>query len=52
MGDLATLYRLETRLTELGTTFVEPLRTRPDLGDLFAQLGRDGTPAAGLRRPS
>jgi len=43
--------RLETRLTELGTVFVEPLRTRHDLGDLFARLGQEGTPAAGLRRP-
>lgn len=41
---------LERRLTELGSVFVEPLRTRHDLGDLFARLQQEGTPAAGLVR--
>jgi serine/threonine-protein kinase len=44
--------RLEKRLTELGSTFVEPLRTRRDLGDLFARLEQEGTPAAGVRPPT
>jgi serine/threonine-protein kinase len=42
--------QLEQRLTELGATFVEPLRARPDLGDLFARLSQEGTPAAGVLR--
>jgi len=42
----------EARLTELGARFVEPLRVRRDLGDLFARLEREGTPAAGVPRPS
>ena len=41
---------LEQRLTELGATFVEPLRARRDLGDLFARLSQEGTPAAGILR--
>ncbi len=40
---------LEGRLTELGSSFVEPLRTHGNLGDLFARLEQEGTPAAGLR---
>ncbi|MBX3269606.1 MAG: protein kinase [Sandaracinaceae bacterium] len=43
--------RLEARLTELGAAFVAPLRARPGLGDLFARLEQEGTPAAGIRRP-
>jgi len=43
--------RLEARLTELGTAFVEPLRQRHDMGDLFARLQQEGTPAAGIQRP-
>lgn len=43
--------RSEARLTELGGAFVEPLRTRRDLGDLFVRLEQDGTPAAGVQRP-
>ncbi len=43
--------RLEARLTELGGGFVEPLRARRDLGDLFMRLQEEGTPAAGLIRP-
>ena len=43
--------RAEARLTELGGRFVEPLRVRRDLGDLFARLEREGTPAAGVPRP-
>lgn len=44
--------RLEQRLTELGARFVEPLRSLGALGELFAQLERDGTPAAGILRPT
>ncbi|MCB9593824.1 MAG: serine/threonine protein kinase [Sandaracinaceae bacterium] len=44
--------RLEARMTELGGVFVEPLRSRRDLGDLFARLQQEGTPAAGIQRPS
>ncbi len=41
---------LERRLTELGARFVQPLAGRRDLGDLFARLQTEGTPATGLRR--
>ncbi|HJL17396.1 MAG TPA: protein kinase [Sandaracinaceae bacterium LLY-WYZ-13_1] len=44
--------RLEQRLTELGSAFVEPLRTRRDLSDLFARLQQEGTPAAGVTPPT
>ncbi len=43
--------RLEARLTELGARFVEPLRARRDLGDLFMRLENEGTPATGLVPP-
>lgn len=43
--------RLEARLTELGGLFVAPLQARQDLGDLFARLQQDGTPAHGIQRP-
>jgi len=43
--------RLEARMTELGGAFVGPLRERRDLGDLFARLEQEGTPAAGIQRP-
>jgi tRNA A-37 threonylcarbamoyl transferase component Bud32 len=42
--------RLEQRLTQLGSSITEPLRARHDLGDLFAQLEQEGTPAAGIAR--
>jgi len=38
-------------LNALGTRFLEPLRARRDLVDLFARLERTGTPAAGIARP-
>lgn len=38
--------RLEKRLTELGSRFVEPLRTRRVLVDLFARLEGEGSPPA------
>jgi serine/threonine protein kinase len=41
---------LEQRLMELGSHFVEPLRARRDLGDLFFRLESEGTPAAGIPR--
>jgi chromosome segregation ATPase len=42
--------RLEQRLTQLGSTLAEPLRAHRNLGDLFAQLEQEGTPAVGLSR--
>lgn len=42
--------RLDQRLMELGASFVAPLRTHHGLGDLFARLEQEGTPAAGLTR--
>jgi hypothetical protein len=35
---------------ELGSGFVEPLRAKRELGDLFRRLESEGTPAAGLSR--
>ncbi|MFK7985134.1 MAG: serine/threonine protein kinase [Sandaracinaceae bacterium] len=45
------LASLEARLTELGSTFVEPLRPMRQLNDLFHRLQQQGTPAVGIVRP-
>ena len=42
---------LGQELTALGTRFVEPLRGRRNLADLFARLESGGTPAVGIPRP-
>lgn len=42
---------LGQELNVLGTRFLEPLRGRRDLHDLFARLESGGTPAAGIARP-
>jgi eukaryotic-like serine/threonine-protein kinase len=41
---------LEQKLTVLGSSFVEPLRARRELNDLFFRLEVDATPVAGIAR--
>jgi chromosome segregation ATPase len=43
---------LGQELNALGTRFLEPLRARRDLRDLFARLESSGTPATGIPRPN
>jgi serine/threonine-protein kinase len=42
---------LQQELNALGTSFLQPMRARRDLGDLFAKLESSGTPVAGIPRP-
>jgi tRNA A-37 threonylcarbamoyl transferase component Bud32 len=50
LGNSQEVSALEAHLTWLSSSFVEPLRERRDLGDLFQRLEVEGTPAAGIAR--